>query len=98
MAIKNPFCHERLKGRTKNKKISLPPTKTIVREIKNKKYTYKKVQVKSIQEKRIGLCLIFYMFNVICKKICFRNNENFVYCQEKKYTQDVKKCLFPLKY
>jgi hypothetical protein len=37
MAIKNPFCHEKLKDRSKNPKISLPPTKTNVNETKNRK-------------------------------------------------------------
>lgn len=68
MAIKNPFCHERLKGRTKNQKISLPPTKTNVRENKNKNTHIKSLRQKCTRKKHVDLCLIFYIFNVIWKK------------------------------
>jgi hypothetical protein len=53
MAVKNPFCHKKLKDRSKNTKIRLPQKKGNVRlKVKIKKFTSKKLQDKSAKKKK----------------------------------------------
>jgi hypothetical protein len=58
----------------KIQKLASLQQKTNVNETQNKKYIFKKSEAKLYKKKHIDLCLMFYIFNVICKKIYFKNN------------------------